>query len=139
MLICQSVKYEWTISGKGENIWDTFVRVPDAIYNNDTGDIATDSYHKYPEDINLLRSLKVWIKNIYYYSNPCMTVSAWRYLVDQYISWTLEENVVHTLHTLKNSMFPHSIITQFPLHRATELDYYEPYTKKLILIFLMNH
>lgn len=48
-------------TGKGPNIWDTFVRQPGAIYNDDTGDVATDSYHKYPEDINLLRALKVTV------------------------------------------------------------------------------
>lgn len=47
------------LKGKGPNIWDTFVRKPGAIFHNDTGDVATDSYHKYPEDVNLLRSLKV--------------------------------------------------------------------------------
>ena len=41
------------------SIWDTFSHVPGNIVNNATGDVACDSYHKYNEDINLLRALKV--------------------------------------------------------------------------------
>nr|ATP16791.1 multidomain GH1 [Lyrodus pedicellatus] len=49
----------WDEDGKGPNIWDTFTHEGGNIKQNDTGDIATDSYHKYPEDINLLRALGV--------------------------------------------------------------------------------
>ena len=41
----------WNEDGKGKNIWDDFVRIPGTIKNNDTGDVADDFYHKYPEDI----------------------------------------------------------------------------------------
>ena len=49
------------LSGRGLSIWDTFSHTSGNIYNNDTGDVACDSYHMYGEDINLLRSLKVCI------------------------------------------------------------------------------
>ena len=49
----------YNLTDKGLSIWDTMVRTPGKIVNNDTGDVATDSYHKYPEDINLLRAMKV--------------------------------------------------------------------------------
>ena len=45
--------------GRGLSIWDTFSHKPGRVINNATGDIACDSYHKYGEDVNLLRSLKV--------------------------------------------------------------------------------
>ncbi|CEF65088.1 Glycoside hydrolase, family 1 and Glycoside hydrolase, catalytic domain and Glycoside hydrolase, superfamily domain-containing protein [Strongyloides ratti] len=45
--------------GKGKSIWDDFVRIPGKIKNNDTGDIACDSYHKIDEDINILKQLGV--------------------------------------------------------------------------------
>ncbi|KAJ7407418.1 Lactase-phlorizin hydrolase [Willisornis vidua] len=49
----------WDADGKGPSIWDTFTHVPGNIKNNDTGDIACDSYHKVEEDVYLLRALGV--------------------------------------------------------------------------------
>src|SRR5207244_4959407 len=37
--------------------WDTFCRVPGAIDNGDTGDVACDHYHRWHEDIGLMRRL----------------------------------------------------------------------------------
>ncbi|KAL4223206.1 hypothetical protein ACF0H5_016678 [Mactra antiquata] len=45
--------------GRGPSIWDEFSHTPNKILMNHNGDIADDSYHKYNEDVNLLRSLKV--------------------------------------------------------------------------------
>lgn len=47
------------MTGKGVSNWDVISHTPGRILNNDTGDVAADSYHKYPEDVNLLRALKV--------------------------------------------------------------------------------
>ncbi|NXJ74020.1 LPH hydrolase, partial [Trogon melanurus] len=49
----------WDADGKGPSIWDNFTHVPGNVNNNDTGDIACDSYHKVEEDIYLLRALGV--------------------------------------------------------------------------------
>jgi beta-glucosidase len=43
--------------GKGQSIWDTFSHTPGKTYHGDTGDVACDSYHRYPEDIALLKRL----------------------------------------------------------------------------------
>ena len=43
--------------GRGKSIWDTFSHTPGKILNNDNGDIACDFYHKYKEDIQLIKSL----------------------------------------------------------------------------------
>jgi beta-glucosidase len=43
--------------GRGPSVWDTFSRTPGKVRGGDTGDIACDSYHRYPEDADLLRSL----------------------------------------------------------------------------------
>jgi beta-glucosidase len=43
--------------GRGESIWDAFCRRPHAVRNGDTGDIATDHYHRYREDIDLMADL----------------------------------------------------------------------------------
>ncbi len=53
----------WTLlSGKGPNIWDTFTHVGSHIENNDTGDIACDSYHKLKEDVKLIKKLGVSVR-----------------------------------------------------------------------------
>ncbi len=43
--------------GRGKSVWDTFSHTPGKILNNDNGDIACDFYHKYKEDIQLIKSL----------------------------------------------------------------------------------
>ena len=43
--------------GKGPSIWDTFCRRPGAISTGETGDIACDHYHRWREDVGLLRRL----------------------------------------------------------------------------------
>lgn len=45
--------------GRGLSIWDTFTRVPGNIHNGDNGDIACDSYHRYEEDIALMKELGI--------------------------------------------------------------------------------
>ncbi len=47
----------WNEDGKGESIWDRFCHTPGKVPNGDTGDIATDHYHQYQQDIALMRSL----------------------------------------------------------------------------------
>ena len=43
--------------GRGMTIWDSFSHTPGNVLNNDTGDVACDFYHKYKEDIQLIKSL----------------------------------------------------------------------------------
>lgn len=43
--------------GKGPSVWDTFSHTPGKVRGGDTGDIACDSYRRYREDADLLRSL----------------------------------------------------------------------------------
>src|SRR5215469_7360682 len=45
--------------GKGPSIWDTFSHTPGKTYHGDTGDVACDSYHRYADDIALLKRLGV--------------------------------------------------------------------------------
>lgn len=48
--------------GKGASIWDYFSNIKGIINNNDTGNIADDFYHRYEEDIQLMR--KMGLKNL---------------------------------------------------------------------------
>jgi len=45
--------------GRGLSIWDTFSRTPGKTAGGHTGDIACDSYHRYEEDVALLKRLGV--------------------------------------------------------------------------------
>ncbi len=45
--------------GRGPSIWDTFAHTPGATHNGDTGDVATDHYHRYREDVALMAELGV--------------------------------------------------------------------------------
>ena len=49
----------WRADGKGLSIWDTFSHTPLRVENNDTGDVACDSYHKIAEDLVALQTLGV--------------------------------------------------------------------------------
>ncbi len=43
--------------GRGESIWDRFSHIPGKIKDSGTGDVACDHYHRYREDIALMRML----------------------------------------------------------------------------------
>lgn len=46
-----------TEDGRGESIWDRFSHTEGMIANGDTGDVACDHYHRYQEDITLMKRL----------------------------------------------------------------------------------
>lgn len=43
--------------GRGPSIWDTFSHTRGKVANNDTGDVSADDYHRYKEDVQILKSL----------------------------------------------------------------------------------
>jgi beta-glucosidase len=45
--------------GRGPSIWDTFSHTPGKTANGDTGDVADDYYHRYKQDIALMKELGV--------------------------------------------------------------------------------
>jgi beta-glucosidase len=48
-----------TEDGRGQSIWDVFSHQPGNVAHNDTGDIADDEFHRYKQDVQLLRELGV--------------------------------------------------------------------------------
>lgn len=46
-----------TADGKGPSIWDTFCDTPGKIIDGSSGDEACDHYHRWPEDIALMKKL----------------------------------------------------------------------------------
>ncbi len=45
--------------GRGPSIWDTRCTLPGKIHKGGCGDVSCDHYHRYPEDIAMMRSLGV--------------------------------------------------------------------------------
>ncbi len=45
--------------GRSPSIWDTFSHTPGKVAGGDTGDVACDSYHRWPEDLGLMKDLGV--------------------------------------------------------------------------------
>jgi beta-glucosidase len=45
--------------GRGESIWDRFSHTPGKIVNGDTGDVACEHYHRYPDDVRSMTELGV--------------------------------------------------------------------------------
>jgi beta-glucosidase len=47
----------WNEDGKGESIWDRFSLTPGKVQDGDTGDVACDHYHRWRDDIGLMKDL----------------------------------------------------------------------------------
>lgn len=43
--------------GRTDSIWDAFCRVPGAVINGDNGDVACDHYHRYRDDVALMKRM----------------------------------------------------------------------------------
>ena len=48
-----------TEDGRGDSVWDVFCRRPGAIRDGQTGDVAADHYHRWPQDVALMADLGV--------------------------------------------------------------------------------
>jgi beta-glucosidase len=51
------VEGAWNEDGKGESIWDRYSHTVGKIKGASTGDLACDSYHRYKEDITLMKEM----------------------------------------------------------------------------------
>ena len=45
--------------GKGPSVWDVFCKKKGAVFEGHTGDVACDHYHRYKEDVALMKALGV--------------------------------------------------------------------------------
>lgn len=51
------VEGAWNADGKGLSVWDVFSHKPGSVVEGHTGDSACDHYHRYKEDVSLMRQL----------------------------------------------------------------------------------
>lgn len=51
------VEGAWNDDGRGPSIWDTFSKTPGKVFSGHTGDVACDHYHRYREDVALMKRL----------------------------------------------------------------------------------
>ena len=60
---CATASYQiegaWDEDGKGESNWDRFSHTPDHVKDGDTGDVACDHYHRYREDVAMMKGLRL--------------------------------------------------------------------------------
>ncbi|MDO5577504.1 MAG: GH1 family beta-glucosidase, partial [Fibrobacter sp.] len=49
----------WNEDGKGLSIWDTFCHKKGNIVNDENGDVACDHYHRYNEDVALMKEINL--------------------------------------------------------------------------------
>ena len=54
-----AIQIEGASDKRGRSIWDAFAREPGRVANGDTPDVACDHYHRWEEDLDLMRSLGV--------------------------------------------------------------------------------
>ena len=51
------VEGAWDEDGKGRSVWDEFVRIPGKTFKATTGDKAVDHYHRFEEDVALMKEM----------------------------------------------------------------------------------
>lgn len=61
MFGCSTASYQiegaWDADGKGPSIWDTFAHTSGRMKHGHTGDVACDHYHRYREDVALMKEI----------------------------------------------------------------------------------
>ena len=49
----------WDADGKGLSVWDVYSHQPGNVKNDDTGDVACDHYHRFKDDVKLMKELGI--------------------------------------------------------------------------------
>ncbi|WP_269542087.1 GH1 family beta-glucosidase [Cerasicoccus fimbriatus] len=47
----------WDADGKGPSVWDRMARWPGKVKFGDTGNVSSDHYHRYPEDVAIMKEI----------------------------------------------------------------------------------
>ncbi|GLV37190.1 uncharacterized protein CBL_01980 [Carabus blaptoides fortunei] len=98
----------WNENGKGENIWDRYShKHPENILDGSNGDVSCDSYHKYKEDIKILKNLGV---DVYRFS-----LSWTRILPTGYIN-KINPDGIHYYNNLINELIENKITPMITIY-----------------------
>lgn len=123
--------------GKGLNIWDVYSRLPGAVKYNENGDVACDHYHRYKEDIAIMKEIgikyyrfsvnwtrilpngigKVNIKGIEFYNN----------LIDELLS-----NGIEPIMTMFHWDYPYELYKKGGWLNSESSDWFLEYAKILV-------
>jgi len=49
----------WNEDGRGESIWDRYCHIPGNVIDGQSGDVTSDFYHRYKEDIALMKQMGI--------------------------------------------------------------------------------
>ncbi|WP_221030333.1 GH1 family beta-glucosidase [Actomonas aquatica] len=49
----------WNVDGRGPSVWDTFSQTAGKVFENHNGNVACDHYHRWREDIGLMKQLGI--------------------------------------------------------------------------------
>jgi beta-glucosidase len=129
----------WNEDGKGPSIWDTFAHTPGKIYQGQTGDIAADHYHRWQDDILLMKSLKL---NAYRFSISWSRVfpngigpvnQPGLDFYDRLVDGLLEAGI-QPLPTLFHYDLPQALQDQGGFANRQTVHYFADYTKKMVEI-----
>ncbi|KAF2897348.1 hypothetical protein ILUMI_08827 [Ignelater luminosus] len=92
----------WNLSGKGENVWDRFTHTsPELIIDRSNGDVACDSYHKYEDDVVLLKKMGV---QFYRFS------LSWSRILPQGFAYKINPDGIRYYNNLINLLIKNNII-----------------------------
>ncbi|KAG5891685.1 hypothetical protein JTB14_020102 [Gonioctena quinquepunctata] len=132
----------WDLDGKGEQVWDTFVHEhPERIAGRATGDVASDSYHRYKEDVACMKEVGV---NYYRFS------IAWSRIlpngtidninsagIDYYLRLLkeLESNGIEAMVTLYHWDIPTNLEKQGGWLNPKVVDWFEDYARLCYKVF----
>jgi beta-glucosidase len=56
---CYQIEGAAREDGRGESIWDRFSKTPGKVIDGSNGDVACDHYHRFADDVALMKSLGV--------------------------------------------------------------------------------
>lgn len=130
----------WREDGKGLSVWDMFSHEPGRIYDGTTGDIACDHYHRFRDDVKLMKELGIqayrfsisWPriipdgvgdtneKGIQFYSE----------LID-----SLLENGIKPYITLFHWDYPYELYKKGGWLNPDSVDWFANYAKKVVELF----
>ena len=130
----------WNEDGKGPSIWDEFTHQKGNILNGDTGDIACDHYHRYKDDVKLMKQMGLkayrfsisWARILPEGTGPVNQagIDFYSNLIDE-----LLKNGIEPFITLYHWDLPYALHLKGGWLNPQSPDWFEEYTKLVVQSF----